>query len=401
MNRISILSLGLVLTTLPASALAESQIIARLKPGVDPVAVANRAGVVVRDRTPDGPFVLFALRGGQVADTVQARLLTDSNVVWAEDNVDVDSPESTSVARTKGSSLSVIGGRDSIVTKNTSALSQIDWSSSLANGNGRTVKIAILDTGLSRRQTALWSKVDAYLDLDGGNADDAPTGVDSTKNGQPDEAVGHGTMVAGIVDMVAPKVRFVIAKVADSDGRSTAWRLIRGLTFAAAQHAEIANLSMGSSTSIAAINDYMDWLVQQGTLLVAPVGNANVQRPWSPSNNSKVVCVAGLNPDSTKAFFSNWDSAVDASAPAVSLVSQWWDGTLASWSGTSFAAPFVAATLADALRHTASPLRDPRSLIDLVRKSGRSIDNVNKNYKGKLGTLLDFAALLRSLGVRP
>ena len=374
------------------SVLAETQYIVQLKPGADPAAVAKRDNVILRSFTPNAPFALYAVNKAN-ARGAEARLAADkASVLWVEDNDDAQNPESEAKSKAirKGSGLSVIGDRKALVTANMDALKQIDWSSTLADSTGRVVKLAILDNGLSRNQKALWSKVDASFDSFGGDADDKPMLVDSNGDGEYDVAVGHGTMVAGIADTVAPNVRLVIAKIADSDGHATAWSVIQGLAFAVNSGAEVANLSMGSPTAIPAFSDVSEWCDSKGLLIVAAAGNAAQGRAWFPARSSRSLCVAGLNADYTKADFSNWESTVDSSAPAVGLTSQWWDGSLAIWSGTSFAAPFVSATVADCLRR-AKPFA-PGQLLRKVTLSGLLIDTMNPKYKGQLGKLLDFAA---------
>lgn len=393
----------LSLLALAAVALPEPQLIVQLKSGADPAAVAVKAKVVLRDVTPNAPFALYGVTSG-TADQAQRRLLQNkAAVVWAEDNAEAQNPETTAPRGTpplKGSSLSVIGDHDELVARNTNALAQVGWSSALAASPGRTVKLAILDSGLSRQQTGLWAKVAASYDVTGGNADDAPLGIDSSGNGIKDEAVGHGTMVAGIVDSVAPQVRLVVAKIADSDGRSNGWSIVRGIAFAVNNGAEIANLSLGSVEAVAAFNDVSEWAETKGTLVVAPSGNGATDRSWYPGRSSHALCVGGLNGDDTKATFSNWDSSLDASAPGVGLTSQWWDGGLAKWSGTSFASPFVAAGLADCLRRASGP-RLPSTLVGVVKATGRNVDRLNPKYKGKMGTVVNIQALNRRLNGTP
>ncbi len=380
----------------------EPQFIVRLQPNVDAVAVAAKTGLTLRDTTPDAPFALFAVTSGS-ARRAYRRLMADRDeVVWAQFNEDAQSPETTGIRGApaqKGSSLSVIGSRDDLVAQNQNVLAQVDWSPDLAASSGRTVRLAILDNGLSRKQAGLWEKVDASMDISGGDADDAEMGIDSDGNGVPDEAVGHGTMVAGLADTVAPQVRLIIAKIADSDGRATAWSVVRGLAFAVNSGAEIANLSLGSPRPFAAYNGVADWCDDNGLLVVAAIGNAGEDHAWYPARSRRTLSVAGLNSDDTKALFSNWDSGDDSSAAAVGLTSQWWDGCMGTWSGTSFSSPIVAAGLADCLRRT-NP-RPIRSLIRAVNSSGRNVDLLNPGYEGKIGTVLDIVALDRFLQGQP
>ena len=50
-------------------------------------------------------------------------------------------------------------------------------------GEGGELRVAVLDGGLARTQTGLWDRVDAWMDVFGGNADDRPTNLDSNGDG--------------------------------------------------------------------------------------------------------------------------------------------------------------------------------------------------------------------------
>ena len=400
MKRLLLAILALSTTTLAAA--DQYRMVVRIKDGsgvADAQDAAASMGGTLIDTTPNAPFALISLHDDPLTLTLaQLQIMAGVvDVLWAGDDAVLWSAESVATGSTvgviaTGSTVGVIGTHDDLVQMNANFLAQVGWSPSLANSDGRTVHIAILDNGLSHQQTGLWAKVDASFDAFGGTADDIPMGRDSNHDGHPDGGVGHGTMVAGIVDTVAPKVRFVIAKVADSDGRASAWAIVKGLAFAANQGCEIANVSLGSEDEVPAFASAAQWAQTKGMLVVAASGNAGVNHAWYPSRDPSSLCVTGLNPDDTKASFSNYDPVAVAAAPAVGLINRWWDGGIVSWSGTSFASPFVAAALADCLRRTTP--KTPSLLTQAVRESGRPIDSINDAAnQGKLGTVLDISAL--------
>jgi len=180
-------------------------------------------------------------------------------------------------------------------------------------------------------------------------------------------------------------------RVADSDGRSTAWKLIRGIAYSVNCGCEVINISLGSTTAITALTDVMDWCDEKNVLVVAAIGNNAHEGACFPARISKSICVSGLNPDNTKAPFSNWDGTADASGPATGIISASSDGMCAVWSGTSFSTPMVAAAIADCLRRT-THIRN-RLWSDFLKKSGSSIDTANPLYKSKLGNLLNIPSL--------
>ena len=231
----------------------------------------------------------------------------------------------------------------------------------------------------------------------GSYPDDVPRGTDSNGNGVADEGAGHGTMIAGLVDLIAPQVGLVVVRVADSDGNTTSWRLIRGLAFASAAGAEVVNISLGSLDAVPALRNVMDWVEAKRILVVSPIGNNGREDALHPSMINKTVCVTGVNRYDKKALFSNWLNTADASAPAVGIQSTWWDGSRALWNGTSFASPLVAATVADGLRRTTPQL--PGDLRDLIRSTGDDIDPLNPAYAKKLGHRLNVARTIQHLSL--
>jgi hypothetical protein len=379
----------LCLTALASIGFSQTRLICRMaSPSIPWMRVtAAKYGLTFMDVSYSAPFALYQTTKGQNVAAVQKAMLTDPQVMWVEDDDKVVIPETQ-----KGSTIAAIVDRNALYAENTKILSQIHWSSSLAQQSGRAVRIAILDTGLSPNLKSLWSKVvNSYNLIEPGAAYDLPKNTDSNGNHISDEGAGHGTMIAGIIDQIAPQAQLVIIRVADSDGNSSAWRIIKGLTGAVASGAEVANLSLGTRVGITALHDVLDWTDQQGLTIVCPDGNDSSSTADYPAQIGKIISVAGVDPNSVKAAFSNWFSGTLCSAPSTGIKSYWWNGNLGIWSGTSFAAPFVAATIADALRKTSKIA--PATLRGLIKANGDSIDVLNPSYRGNLGTLLDVAKL--------
>jgi len=377
------LAIGLVAC---ANADPAQQLICRLTNISNAQQIATKYQITLSD-TAYGPFALYTVSGSVNSATVQAQLQADPMVVWAEDDQSLSTPEAQ-----KGSTIAAIVDRNALYAENKGILNQIHWSSALANEPGRGVRIAILDTGLSKNTGSLWKKVADAVDLvEPGMPWDMPHNTDSNNNGIVDEATGHGTMVAGIIDQVAPLASFVIVRVADSDGNSTAWRIIKGLTRAVVAGAEVANISLGSMQRIPALTDVLDWTEAHNLVICAPVGNDDIQTSRFPAQISKVISVAGVDPNDVKASFSNWWGGTLSCAPATGIKSFFWNGSMAVWSGTSFASPFVAAVIADSLRKTGSvPTQQIRNC---VQADGDSVDSLNRSFAKSLGMRLDMIKL--------
>ncbi len=365
-------------------------LIVKLTLGASASKIALKYGLNILDYGYRAPFVLFETRTGENLSTIMQQMATDPTIQWVED----DDNCGTAEVQQKGSTIGAVGDRNALYAQNKRLLTQVHFSSTVAALPGRLLKVAVLDTGLSPHQPALWSKTVWSINMvePHSKAWDIPHHTDSNGDGIPDEGTGHGTMVAGIIDQISPQSKLIVIRIADSDGTTTAWRIIKGLTYAAGQGAEVANISLGSRREIPALGDVLDWTEQQGLLVVAPVGNDAQSQSEYPAKLDQVLSVAGLEPTDVKAQFSNWDPGTVACAPATGVKSYWWDGTMGVWSGTSFSSPILAATVAEGLRQSGK--RAPELLRSLARSTGVNIDKYNPTFAGNLGTLVFFTRLV-------
>ncbi|MGV3616204.1 MAG: S8 family peptidase [Fimbriimonas sp.] len=373
---------------------AAEPIVARLGRGTLASEVAKRHGVTLKAVTPDGRYAKFDVKGdGSVQATLDA-MRKDRGLAVVELETQVRTvAEARPTLTKKGSTIPVVGDRASLQAANAEILQSINWDPTLANSAGRQVRIAILDTGLAQSAPGLWAKVDASKNFieNGRPAYDQPNGTDTSGEGIPDEAVGHGTVVAGIIDQVAPNCRFVITRVADSDGFATSWTILQAITYAKLQDAEVINISLAARERSLLVELAIREAELLGITVVASIGNDNTHDAYEPAGTSTVVTVSAVDLNGVKAPFSNWHSYADVAAPGTSVISRFWTGDGIQWSGTSFSAAFVSGAIGDCLR------RRNRNLPLLVRlalqESGENIDARNPAYAGKLGRLLDIKKL--------
>lgn len=221
---------------------------------------------------------------------------------------------------------------------------------------GAGVTIAVLDTGQSQESLSLpW--MSAHVDA----RDVDP--VDGDGDGRLDPQAGHGTFISGVLAQAAPGVRVVALRVLDGDGVTDELTVVRAVRQAVALGAQIVNLSLGGYTFSDQGTRAIDRaLAKAGAVGVAAAGNDGVSRPFYPAASDRVIGVAALSRDGSRAPFSNHGPWVDACADGVELAStyvkgleaQVWEAdgvdlftdAYAYWSGTSFAAPQVAAAIA-------------------------------------------------------
>jgi hypothetical protein len=247
--------------------------------------------------------------------------------------------------------------------------------------------VAVIDTGIDQPPRG-----DAWLnevrDRSQGNYDEldlflataAPGGVPIL-----DYGAGHGTFVAGIIRQVDPEAKIVVYRALDTRGLADEETVANAMTRAADDGASVISLSLG----MLAVDDahpcpHLQTAVQQimsrsnPPAIVAAAGNNGDTEKVYPAALEGVVAVAALQaveepisnppPPTSGAEWSSHGPWVDCSAVGEGIVSTFVKGkedqqfgsdvypedgegdSWAVWSGTSFAAPQIAALIAKECR---------------------------------------------------
>ena len=193
-------------------------------------------------------------------------------------------------------------------------------------------------------------------------------------------AHGHGTMVAGILAVMAPDAMIMPLRAFDDKGCGTTYNIAKAVKYAVSHGAQVINMSFGISGQTQTLKKTIEEAVNAGVTVVASAGNGNTSAPQYPAGYPGVLGVAATNLKDVKASFSNYGSTIFVSAPGSNIISAYPGGYYAELSGTSFSAPMVAAEAA---------------LLQSLKTSGwknsiaagvDNIDAVNPAYTGQLGT---------------
>ena len=250
--------------------------------------------------------------------------------------------------------------------------------------DGSGVVVAVLDTGISTRNSLLAPHVVAGWNfIDGNNnTDDVPAGIDSNGNGIPDEDAGHGTMVSGLINRYAQNATLLPVKVLDSDGSGSLWATTEGIRYAISRGARVINMSFGSPQNSPLLQEAIQDAWNAGIIIVTAAGNNNSSAQQYPAGNNLTLAVGSLDANNVKASFSNY-GVIDVVAPGVGLPSTFWAGNYASWSGTSFSAPLVSAEAA--LIISAQPTWPAYCVRQRIKTKTDSVDQLNLPYTGMLG----------------
>jgi len=160
-------------------------------------------------------------------------------------------------------------------------------------------------------------------------------------------AFGHGTMVSGIVHLVAPSAHIMPLKAFHRDGTGYLSDVLRALYFATQNHASVINMSFDFQTSSTELSKACRYATTHGVVLVASVGNNGHHVMVYPAGLSNVMGIASTTNNDTLSSFSNYGHPpVWVGAPGEGIITLYPFGTYAAGWGTSFSAPFVSGTVA-------------------------------------------------------
>ena len=172
---------------------------------------------------------------------------------------------------------------------------------------------------------------------------------------RPYAAFGHGTMVSGVIHLVAPAVRIMPLKAFRADGTGSLSDIIRAVYFGTQNGAKILNMSFSTPTNSTELQRALGIATAHGVISVASAGNDGQPILVYPAALEDVMGIASTNYSDQRSSFSNYGMPlVWVAAPGESIVSPYPFGTYAASWGTSFSAPFVSgvASLLLTIPHT-------------------------------------------------
>ena len=365
---------------------------------------------------------IYLLRVTDGEDTLAKveRMRADARLAYAEPNYTTDAPEDSRHMRGRGDSIPEPSS-DSGQYSGQYAVGALNLPQAHNVSKGAGVTVAVLDTGAQLDHPELAGSLStgkAYDFIgDDGDPSEAPNGTDDDGDGSADEAVGHGTHVAGIVHLTAPAAKIVPLRVLDSDGRGNVFVIAEAVQRAVDPDsdprtddgADVINMSLSSSRESNLIRDVSDDLdaiddddddetgpalqgvPTRGATVVGSAGNDAAEQLAYPAAETGVIGVAAVDQDKRKSDFSNYYGSpqVDIAAPGDDVYSTFTQGRYAEWDGTSMAAPFVAgqAALIRSMRPglpSTGPQGQP-SVSEFITTTAGPVNDANTNYSGKLG----------------
>ena len=157
---------------------------------------------------------------------------------------------------------------------------------------------------------------------------------------------GHGTMVAGLIHLVAPTARLMPVKVFTSNGVSTLSLIISGIYYAVDHGAKVINMSFNFGGTSQELTQAINYANAHRVILVASAGNNGQSVVVYPAGYQQVMGIASTSNQDVRSSFSNFGSVVTIAAPGEGIISTYPFNHYAAGWGTSFSAPLVSGAAA-------------------------------------------------------
>ncbi|MCK4303278.1 MAG: S8 family peptidase [Candidatus Eisenbacteria sp.] len=330
----------------------------------------------------DDLYLLF-ISGVEDLEAFAALMTEDEAVDLAEANYRVETPEGV-----RQMVIAAVGGtwddyQDQSLTE------RIRLDDAHLHSCGANVTVGVLDTGIDPTHAAFEGRLsdDGFdcVDFDQEPWETA-NGLDDDQDGLIDEGFGHGTMVAGLVALVAPEATILPVRVLNDEGCGTLFGITKGIMCAISHGADVINMSFGAPTVMVSIKKKLRVANVHEAIAVAGAGNRNQEQPpYHPACDSLAFMITALDSLDVKADFADFNAKVLVAAPGVGVRSAYPGDEWAIGSGCSFATPLVAGEVALIL--SLSPELDA---VEVAERLERGVDPIyhlpeNQAYIDMLG----------------
>lgn len=242
-----------------------------------------------------------------------------------------------------------------------------------ALGRGAGVIVAVIDSGVDLDHPDLKPN----LLSKGYNFGDG--------NAIPQDQMGHGTQVAGIVAArqnngigvsgLAPDAKILPLKINVGGQNSfSSDHLANAIAYAVDRGARIINLSLTVDQGTRTVQEAIQAALDQGVIVVAAAGNIGGAVEF-PANMPGVFAVAATDQSNSLSPSSNFGPEILVAAPGSNILSTALGGGVAASNpgGTSFSTPVVSAAIADML--SINPTLPVEAIFSQLRETASAIGN--------------------------
>lgn len=315
------------------------------------VAAAYNAELV----TYNGHFAVLRLKSATVPEAVAVAADLSNNMPAVSPNyirtiepigsVSLSGADEDAIAVPKSNSWKDYKNSDPLL-ENPSA-SRYQWHHDMINSyeawtttrGSSKIKVAVIDSGVD---TSHYDLQNITLKQVGS----LPTGYTGS----------HGTHVAGIIGAtlgngkggagIASDVKIYSYRIVGADGSITNANECLAIYQAINDGVDIINMSLGGPKYDPVENAAIQDAYANGVTVVAAMGNDGTNAMIYPAGYDHVIAVGAVTPSGKRAYFSNYGSWCDISAPGENILSTYSGGIYSEMSGTSMATPVVSGVLA-------------------------------------------------------
>ncbi len=198
--------------------------------------------------------------------------------------------------------------------------------------------------------------VDDVIGVDVVNQSVRNLGDDRTFDPIPFDEQGHGTLVAGVIAAtpnnrkgiagLAYDARLRMVRAFDATGNGEEDNIASAIVYLAQQGVDVINMSFGDGADSPLMHDAVRYASLRGCVLVASVGNTGTISRQFPAGYDEVIAVAATGDENRRSPFSSSGALVALCAPGQAVVTTSVSSRYRAVNGTSFSAPYVAATVA-------------------------------------------------------
>lgn len=270
------------------------------------------------------------------------------------------------------------------------------------------VTVAVLDTGVDLEHPELQGRVIQRADFVDLRGMDTSAFVGDVKDFDdvPDDEVGHGTHVAGIIagrglrmdEGIAPECRIlavrVLATMKSGDrlvGAGIVDNINPAIKWAVDHGADIINMSLGIKHTGGGLphEDVIKYALAKNVAVVAASGNDGTPARYYPGALPGVIAVGASDESGQPARFSSFGAQITVMAPGVNILSSHARRGYAVASGTSQASPFVAGCIALLVSHARNQSRglSTRDVVGILRNTSDRVDTRPRHRQAGYGLI--------------
>ncbi|NSL90811.1 S8 family peptidase [Chitinophaga solisilvae] len=229
----------------------------------------------------------------------------------------------------------------------------------------RDIRIAVLDTGATFSHPELEDKIvlrKNFVDLQGLDTSSFIGDVLNI-NALPEDQVGHGTHVSGILaarglkmnEGVCPSCSLMVVRVLAAMrsgerivGAGIVDNINNGIKWAVDNGADVINMSLGIKHSGGGLphEDIVKYALSKNVTIVAASGNDGTSEKYYPGALEGVFAVGAVDNGGQVTGFTSFGANISVVAPGSNIYSSYLNNGYALSSGTSQASPFVSGAVA-------------------------------------------------------